>query len=604
MKYLQIILNLPLNQPFTYSYIPDQKEKEELVPQIGKRAEIMFGNRKTTGFIVDILDEVPPTCPVEKGKIRPIKRILDKEPLFQKELIELAKWISHYYLCTFGEAVFAMIPSGRRETSAGGFNFEEDLEPKPKNQLSDEQQNAVNNIFNSINEDSKQQNTSLFNYIYGPTGSGKTEVFLSLAEKVLEQGKGVIYLVPEISLTGQVAKSIVERFGNTAAILHSGLTPSQKLAQWHKILHKEAKVIVGARSAIFAPVPDLGLIIIDEEHDGSYKSGTTPRYHARQVAMHRASQLKIPLIMGSATPSLEVMARASKGVYKLLSLPNRVNGKALPLVKIIDMNEKIRNSQGHFSDDLVNSIREKLEKGEQVILFLNRRGYSSFVTCKNCGYTFKCPNCDISLTYHKSSNTLRCHYCGYGTKVYDICPECKEKSVNDLGVGTQKIEEELGQLFPSARVVRMDFDTTSRKGAHEEMIEAFKNFEYDILLGTQIVAKGLDFPNVTLVGVINADTSLNIPDFRSSETTFQLLNQVSGRSGRGDKKGSVIIQTYNPDHYAILYAKENNYKGFFMCEMKNRKLLNYPPYYYLVLIRIKGKDYNYVSLETKKIKEY
>ena len=245
MKYLQIILNLPINQPFTYSYIPDQKEKEELVPQIGKRAEIMFGNRKTTGFIVDILDEVPPTCPVEKGKIRPIKRILDKEPLFQKELIELAKWISHYYLCTFGEAVFAMIPSGRRETSVGGFNFEEDLEPKPKNQLSDEQLNAVNSIFNSINEDSKQQNTSLFNYIYGPTGSGKTEVFLSLAEKVLEQRKGVIYLVPEISLTGQVAKSIVERFGNTAAILHSGLTPSQKLAQWHKILHKEAKVIVG-----------------------------------------------------------------------------------------------------------------------------------------------------------------------------------------------------------------------------------------------------------------------------------------------------------------------------------------------------------------------
>ncbi|MBR2106540.1 MAG: primosomal protein N' [Treponema sp.] len=363
MKYLQIILNLPINQPFTYSYIPDQKEKEELVPQIGKRAEIMFGNRKTTGFIVDILDEVPPTCPVEKGKIRPIKRILDKEPLFQKELIELAKWISHYYLCTFGEAVFAMIPSGRRETSAGGFNFEEDLEPKPKNQLSDEQLNAVNSIFNSINEDSKQQNTSLFNYIYGPTGSGKTEVFLSLAEKVLGQGKGVIYLVPEISLTGQVAKSIVERFGNTAAVLHSGLTPSQKLAQWHKILHKEAKVIVGARSAIFAPVPDLGLIIIDEEHDGSYKSGTTPRYHARQVAMHRASQLKIPLIMGSATPSVEAWFQMNRGTIKRYNLTKRLAGGELPKVSCINLTNF--QTEGCISKPLEDEIKATLENRKQ-----------------------------------------------------------------------------------------------------------------------------------------------------------------------------------------------------------------------------------------------
>ena len=318
--------------------------------------------------------------------------------------------------------------------------------------------------------------------------------------------------------------------------------------------------------------------------------------------MIRGKYYDCPVIMGSATPSLEVMARAQKNVYKYLSLPNRVNGKKLPLVRIIDMNEEIKKSRGHFSRNMITSIGDKLEKNEQVILLLNRRGYSSFVTCKNCGYTFKCPNCDISLTHHKSSNTLRCHYCGYGTKVYDTCPECHEKSINDLGVGTQRIEEELGEIFPEARVLRMDFDTTSRKGAHEKMITSFKKHEYDILLGTQIVSKGLDFSNVTLVGVINADTSLNIPDFRSSENTFALLSQVAGRSGRSDKSGEVIIQTFNPEHYAISYTKTHDYLGFYKKEMEIRKCLKYPPFYYLCYIRISGKDMNYISLEAGKIK--
>ena len=439
--------------------------------------------------------------------------------------------------------------------------------------------------------------------LHGVTGSGKTEVYMELIEKVLDSGKTSIVLVPEISLTPQMVSRFQNRFGDKIAALHSALSDGEKYDEWRRIVRGEASIVIGARSAIFAPLNNIGLIIIDEEHSDSYKqSDTNPRYSAKDIAIMRGEYYNCPVIMGSATPSLDVMARASKGVYKLLSLPNRVNGKALPLVKIIDMNEKIRNSQGHFSDDLVNSISEKLEKGEQVILFLNRRGYSSFVTCKNCGYTFKCPNCDISLTYHKSSNTLRCHYCGYGTKVYDTCPECKEKSVNDLGVGTQKIEEELSNLFPQARVLRMDFDTTSRKGAHEEMIQSFKNLEYDILLGTQIVAKGLDFANVTLVGVINADTSLNLPDFRSSENTFSLLSQVAGRSGRSEKTGEVIIQTFNPEHYAIQYAKKHDYLGFYNKEMEMRKILKYPPFYYLCYIKISGKDPNYIFGEANKIK--
>ena len=296
------------------------------------------------------------------------------------------------------------------------------------------------------------------------------------------------------------------------------------------------------------------------------------------------------------------MARAEKGVYKLLSLPHRVNGKDLPSVNIIDMNKEIRKIKGHFSNELVEAIRNRIDCGEQVILLLNRRGYSSFVTCKNCGYTFKCPNCDITLTYHKSSNTLRCHYCGHGEKVFDTCPECKEKALNNLGVGTQKIEEELNKLFPNSRVLRMDYDTTSRKGMHEKMIESFKNQEYDILLGTQMVAKGLDFANVTLVGVINADTSLNIPDFRSSENTFSLLSQVAGRSGRSSKTGSVIIQTFNPEHYAISLTKNHDYLSFYKQEMMIRRNLKYPPYYYICNIRISGRDANYILGEALKIK--
>ena len=462
-----------------------------------------------------------------------------------------------------------------------------------KKKLTIDQENVVKSVING--------NDSTY-LLYGVTGSGKTEVYMEIIDYYLKLGKTSIVLVPEISLTPQMVNRFRERFGDKIAALHSALSDGEKYDEWRRIYRGEASIVIGARSAIFAPLKNIGVIIIDEEHSDSYKqSDSSPRYNAKDVAILRSKYHKCPVVLGSATPSLETMARAKKGVFKLLELPNRVNGKSLPKVSIIDMNDRKRN-KGNFSLELLNSIRDRLDKNEQIILLLNRRGYSNFVTCKNCGFTFKCPNCDITLTYHKSSNTLRCHYCGYGEKVYKKCPECKEESLSNLGVGTQKIEEELSKLFPISRILRMDYDTTSRKGSHERMIKAFKNHEYDILLGTQIVSKGLDFDNVTLVGVVNADTSLAIPDFRSSENTFSLLSQVAGRSGRSEKEGEVIIQTFNPDHYAIFYTKTHDYIGFYNKEMSIRRQLNYPPYYFICYIKISGRDNTYIFNEANKIK--
>ena len=465
---------------------------------------------------------------------------------------------------------------------------------EPKKELTNDQRSVVDEVL---------ANTGYFPYLlFGVTGSGKTEVYMELIEDSLNKGKTSIVLVPEISLTPQMVLRFQKRFGDNIAAIHSALSDGEKYDEWRRIVSGEAKIVIGARSAIFAPLNNIGMIIIDEEHSDSYKQDdSNPRYNAKDIALLRGKYHNCPVIMGSATPSLEVFARAKKGVFKLLELPNRINGKSLPHINIVDMNEMISKTKGHFSPVLLEAISARLLKNEQIILLLNRRGYSSFVTCKNCGYTFKCPNCDITLTYHKSSRTLRCHYCGYGTKVYDTCPECHEKSINDLGVGTEKVEEELNKLFPESRILRMDFDTTSRKGMHEKMIKAFKNHEYDILLGTQIVSKGLDFDNVTLVGVINADTSLNIPDFRSSETTFSLLAQVAGRAGRSDKEGEVIIQTFNPEHYTIQYTKKHDYLGFYNREMSIRRELKYPPYYYICYVKISGKDNKYIYEESLKI---
>ncbi len=487
MKYLEIILNLPVNQGFTYSYIPPEKEKPELKPEIGKRAEIMFGNRKTQGFIIGIYDDVPKNCPVESGKIRPIKRIIDKEALFGKELIEMAQWISRYYLCTLGEAVFSMIPSGRRETSAGGFGFEEEVGSKKAGELllSDEQKIAVEEILKSAkNENASSKNfqnrAPLFHYLYGPTGSGKTEVFLSLAEKILEMGKGVIYLVPEISLTGQVAKAVSQRFGNTAAVIHSGLTPSQRLGEWNRIMHKEARVVVGARSAVFAPVPNLGLIIIDEEHDGSYKSGNNPRYHARQVAMHRCTTLGIPLLMGSATPSVEAWYGMQNGSIIRHTLTKRLAGGQMPHISCIDLS--LYPNDGCISKPLEDEINKTLSQKHQAILFLNRRGFTHFFRCNQCGYELKCKNCSVPLTYHKAENKLRCHYCGWSTYPPESCPQCGSFDIGTSGFGTEYIEAETRAKFPNAKIIRLDTDALKNKEELLTSLEDFRQGKYDILL--------------------------------------------------------------------------------------------------------------------------
>lgn len=579
MTYLEIILNLPVNQGFTYSYIPPENEKPELIPEIGKRAEIMFGNKKTEGFIINVLDHVPENCPVEEGKIRPIKRVIDKEPLFGKELIDMAAWISHYYLCTLGEAVFSMIPSGRRESSAGGFSFEEEVGNQHKNELSEEQTKAVNEILSS---------DAAFHYLYGPTGTGKTEVFLSLAEKILEKGKGVIYLVPEIGLTGQVAQSVYKRFGDTAAIIHSGLSPSQRLKEWHRIMHKEARVVVGARSAIFAPVPDLGLIIIDEEHDGSYKSGNNPRYHARQVAMHRCSTLKIPLVMGSATPSVEAWYGMEKGTITRHTLTKRLAGGEMPHISCIDLN--YYQSDGCISKPLEEQIKKVLDKKHQAILFLNRRGFTHFFRCNACGYELVCKNCSVPLTYHKNENRLRCHYCGWSAIPPQSCPKCGSFEIGTSGFGTEYIEAETKAKFPNAKIIRLDTDALKSKDELLKSLEDFKQGKYDIMLGTQMVAKGLNFPNLELVGVVLADAGLHMPDFRANERTFSLITQVAGRAGRYFPDGKVIVQTYSPGREPVLFAVKNKIAEFYNGELQQREMLDFPPF--CRLLRLVFRSYN------------
>lgn len=453
-------------------------------------------------------------------------------------------------------------------------------------QLTDEQQVALQAITTAMD----QQMAQTF-LLHGVTGSGKTEVYLQAIQKVLEEGKEAIMLVPEISLTPQMTERFRSRFGEMVAVMHSGLSVGEKYDEWRKIQQGKVKVVVGARSAIFAPFTNIGLIILDEEHESTYKQEDSPRYHARDVAIWRSEFYKCPIILGSATPALESFARAKKGVYKLLSLKHRALHQALPTVFIADMREELRQgNRSMFSQSLIEAIRLRLEKKEQMVLFLNRRGYSSFVLCRDCGTVVQCPNCDISLTYHRTTEKLKCHYCGYEEHVPQICPQCQSDHIRYFGTGTQKVEEELYKLFPEARVLRMDVDTTKHKGAHEEILETFGAGQADILLGTQMIAKGLDFPNITLVGVLSADTSLHLPDYRAAERTFQLLTQVSGRAGRHDKLGEVIIQTYTPEHYAIELAKSQEYEPFYEREMFLRRRSNYPPYYFVALIQLSHED--------------
>ena len=644
-----------LNKTFIYK-VPDALKD---IISVGMKVYVPFGKTEVFGFVVELKNNNDTEYDAKE-----IIRIDNEELVLNKELMDVGAYLSSITLCTLITAYQTMLPSSlkikkqehsydlydeylvltdklkameyickypRRIAQIKTINNILEVGKLNKKEVSSEIVKALedNNIVSiekvskyRINKDNneaikktltKEQESVyrsvLFNkydtyLLYGVTGSGKTEVYIKWIEKCISEGKTAIMLVPEIGLTTQIAKRFYEAFGSDVAIFHSSLSEGEKYDEYLKILRGEVHVVVGTRSAVFVPLKNLGIIIIDEEDSSSYKQDNNPRYHARDIAIYRGKYNNIPVILGSATPTLESKARADKGVYKLLRLSSRVGNAKLPLIHAVDMELEMKKRNMIFSEFLQNKIKEKLAKGEQIILLLNRRGFSTYITCSNCGFTYKCPSCDITLTYHKSTNNLICHYCGYQKKRDEMCPECHEASLNYYGLGTEKLEEKIKEFYPTARVVRMDQDTTRNKGMHERIISDFKDYKYDILLGTQMISKGLDFPKVTLVGVINADASLNIPDYRSSEVTYSLLSQVSGRAGRSNMPGEVVIQTFNPDHYVIECVKENNYDKFYLQEMQFRKNLKYPPYYYLVSIKVIGKNYEEIITNAKKAKKY
>jgi primosomal protein N' (replication factor Y) len=571
--YIEAVFNLPINSSFYYS-VPESVDPANV--KTGLRISAEFGRRKLTGFIVNVLEEKPEA----DFEIKEIERIIDDEPLFDEQFYKLSKWISGMYLCSPGEALFSMIPSGRREKAFEIIEGKDDEFTRVL--LNAGQKNAVDKILSSSDK---------YFYLYGITGSGKTEVYLQIAEKAVKENKSVIYLVPEIALTHQLTEFAAQRFGGAIAILHSGLTPSQKLSQWRRIQSGEAKVVLGARSAVFAPVKNLALIILDEEHEGTYKAGSNPRYHARQVAMHRISLSGGKLIMGSATPSVEAWHLMMRGKLEKLQLTEAAAGGSFAPVQIIDMNRE----KSSISYQLAQGIRETTAKKGQVILFLNRRGFFYYYHCLNCGHELKCRHCSVSLTYHKEQERLICHYCGYSEKPSKTCPSCGSLEVGYSGFGTEKIESDINTMFPYLAVERLDRDSIKKSSDLKEIFTRFKEGNIDILLGTQIIAKGLNFPGVKLIGIIMADTSLQLPDFRSAERTFALITQVAGRTGRFSSDGKVMIQTYRPSNYAIKFAAERKAGEFYKAEIENRRMMGFPPFTRVIRVVFRAKERKKVS---------
>ena len=615
--------------------------------KIGVRVRIPFGNMILDGFVLGISDN----SSYNNSKIKDIINVIDEEPVLNKEMLLLGKYMSDNLLASLSSCYQVMLPKALKAEVKSNIKIKYDrylhriksieeidryidnckyesqinllCKLKEGDILITKMSSSINTIikygfasiiyeeckrykydgisnYKRVNLTDKQRlvsDTIISSFgksdtflLYGVTGSGKTEVYMDVIEKAINNGKSAIMLVPEIGLTPQIVGKFISRFGNVISVLHSKLSDSERYDEYRKITNGESKIVIGTRSAIFVPFNNIGVIIIDEEHTSSYKQDNNPRYSAINVAEWRSKYHNCPLVLGSATPSLESFAKAGNHVYKLLSLTERAGCSVLPSVNIVDMKEEVKKGNFILSDMLKNKISEVLSKGEQAIILLNRRGYSSTISCKECGYVYKCPNCDITYTYHKSSNNLKCHYCGYSMVLPNKCSICGSDNLKDYGLGTEKLEETLNSLY-KARIVRMDVDTTSKKGQHQKIIDDFGEHKYDILIGTQMIAKGLDFPLVTLVGVVSIDSSLTSPDYRASENTFQLLSQVSGRAGRSESKGEVIIQTFNPDHYAITLAKNHDYIDFYKEEMKIRKMLKYSPYYYMVLVSITSKDY-------------
>ncbi len=577
--YAQVVLNNPLQQRFTY------KIPEDMVCEVGMRAMVPFGNREVAAYIVACIETVGETA----FTIKPIKRMIDTEPLYGEPEIALAQWMAQFYLCSEGEALSTMIPGGRRDIDPPVMPVDDQELAVSSDRLSSEQQQAITAIVES---------KDALHYVYGITGSGKSEVFLQVAEKIVAAKKQVIYLVPEITLTHQLSRQVSKRFENRVAILHSGMSPSQRLATWRKIKRGEIDIAIGARSAVFAPFERLGLIIIDEEHENSYKAGNSPRYHARQIAQKRASETQAKLIMGSATPSLEAWQMMEEGNVCKHILRQRVAGGVPPAVTVVNMLAE----QRLLSRTLIEEMKRTLDRNRQIILFLNRRGFSHFFHCNSCGFEMSCPHCSISLTFHKQANRMVCHYCGYSQRPISVCPECSSVDVGYGTFGTEMVEKEVTQFFPEASVARLDTDSAKDKKMVAKVLADFKEGAIDILLGTQMVAKGLNFPLVDLVGIVLADSSLNLPDFRSQERTFSLIVQVSGRAGRYNDAGKVVVQTYHPDNLAIKLATAHDLESFYAQELAIRKETAFPPYTRMVNFVVRGRNKERVSSEMLSIK--
>lgn len=663
MRIVEILIEYAshtLDRPFSYLYDGNKK----LGP--GFRVLVNFNRRPLVGYVLSIKETTLTQDELEEQsgyRLEYIEDVIDEAPLLNQDLFDLAKRVSQYYLAPFISVLQAMLPpslSPRKSSlRAPKIAYEQYLTINRYSEidLTDKQieilrlvkkegqiikkevgsPSVVEKLLNRelikiekvekrrlsipdykeqkpplLTEDQKKviddfngSGDSVF-LLQGVTGSGKTEVYLTLCEKELEKGKSVLFLVPEISLTPMMMEYFIRRFRHQVAILHSELTPAEKYDEYRKIACGEAKVVIGARSAIFAPLENIGLIILDEEHVESYKQDSIPFYHAREVAIMRGEMHSAKVLLGSATPSLESRARAKNGVYHLLRLDRRINEQKLPATKIINLADyhNINRDSYIFSLTLRYELDKVLKAGQQAILLINRRGFSTSISCRSCGYVFRCPTCGIALTYHKTDNMLKCHHCDYVQVMPETCPECGSKYLMKTGFGTERIEEEVHRLFPEARTLRLDSDSAKVRTKIPSIIESFRKKEADILIGTQMIAKGHDFPDVTLVGIVLADIGLSMPSFRSSERVFQLITQAVGRSGRSDKVGKAIIQTYNPSHYAITYGARQDYEGFFLKEMGMRKLQNYPPYYFLASITVSGKKEETVITQTYNAVDY
>lgn len=596
--FADVAVAVPAGTTFTYA-VP-QEFSDRIAA--GKRVLVPFKNHEITGYVVETHQRA------SGRKLRNITEVLDEHPVFDEAFLQLTRRISEYYCSSWGEAIEYALPKwikhgkkAERYLKRAGARTTEERETKPEDfKLSREQEEALDVIRLSL-----KQQTPRPILLQGVTGSGKSEVYIRTIREVLEAGKSAIVLVPEITLTEQLKLFFEKHFGNFLEILHSKLSEGERFAAWTRIREQSGSVVLGPRSAVFAPVKNLGLIIMDEEHEGSYKQETTPRYHARQVALWRCNIEKALFVMGSATPSMESMYACETGQFVKKELRTRIDQKPMPQVMIVDLKEQaaIQKRQVTLSHILSREIEKNLKAGEGTLLLLNRRGYSSQVFCPKCGHAETCTACHVSLTFHQEKDILVCHYCNFQKKPSPKCSSCGSPELRYLGSGTERIESELARWYPKARIERMDTDSVRRKGSHEEILKKFRAQEIDILIGTQMIAKGFDFPHVTLVGVIQADIGLILPDFRSTEKTFQLLTQVAGRAGRGTKPGRVVIQTYSPKHDAIVLARTHDTQKFYDTLKTERKQHHYPPYQQLVNIIVRSRDEKKAYLFARELRD-